>query len=575
MSKIIRPILLIAALSGLTATANAQLVVWHDDFDLQLVGASSANTNAPYGRIAYNFAGPGVGNPVVVITNVTNPDTLPGDPSYTHTNYCAFMFDSTNTQPPLPLNFGWDINSIAATGNNTNTLLRTYTLKFDIAVQGDGMNNLGGFVGPIVYVFGQAGAGAYSSGEYYGNGAQTNISAAWFPAAGSGWVHVDMPMGTFGTANAGALNTTSAAFSFGIGAYMAGLTSINRQEVDIANVQIVMDTNPPAIPPPTMNIVQAKPALRIFAQDHTATYNQEGFGTVNLNQSWVGVATPANPVSYSITIASFDTVNNYALYAQFVQNANPGNPYGVYNGTNALVWTIQKGGGGLFFTRIDWKTNAPASGQPNNALPVTTTTSANGRGTWSLTFTNDTDGTMTAPDGTSASFSLPNDPAWTALFANPLIIDFGTAPNNTAGYGQWIDISKIAISNVVDGTQIDDFTQDDVLNTSLWNSGFSLNNNPPSVIQVSTNTPFWVNWTVPDDLFVLATKADLSNTNIPWYTPNYYGNGGVTISTPTQMGNTMKWTLIPGACLPTEDGTPAGTPSTKAFFRLQKPGPIQ
>lgn len=573
MSRIIRTISLIAALSSLTAAANAQLVVWHDDFDQQQIGAGSANTNFPYGRIAYNFAGPGVGNPMVIITNATNPDTLPGDPGYTHTNYCAFVFDSTNKQPPLPLNFGWDVNSIATTGDNTNTLQRTYTLKFDIAVQGDGINNLGGFVGPVVYVFGHAAAGAYSSGEYYGNGAQTNISAAWFPPPGSGWVHVDMPMGTFGTANATALNTTSAAFSFGIGAYMAGLTSINHQEIDIANVQIVMDTNPPAIPPPTMNIVQARPGLRVFTQDHTATYNQEGFGTVDPNESWIGVATPANPVSYSVTFGSFDTVDNYAFYAQFVQNANPGNPYGVYNGTNALVWTIQKGGG-VFSTRIDWKTNAPAAGQTNNALPLTTTTSTTGRGTWTLTFTNDTNGTVTAPDGTSAAFTLPNDPAWTALFANPLIIDFGTAPNNTAGYGQWIDISKIAISNVVDGLQFDDFTQDDVLNTGLWNTGFSLNNNPPSVIQVSTNTPLWVNWTVPDDLFVLATKADLSDTNVPWYTPNYYGNG-ITISTPTQMGNTTKWTLIPSTCLPTTDAIPGGQASASAFFRLQKPGPIQ
>lgn len=564
---------MIAVLSGLTTVANAQIVVWHDDFDQQQVGAGSANTDLPYGRIAYNFAGPGVGNPAVIITNATNPDTLPGDPSYTHTNYCAFAFDSTNTQPPLPLNFGWDINSIASTGDNTNTLQRTYTLKFDIAVQGDGINNLGGFVGPVVYVFSQTAAGTYSSGEYYGYGAQTNISAAWFPPAGSGWVHVDMPMGTFGTANAGAFIASSPAFSFGIGAYMAGLTSTNHQEIDIANVQIVMDTNPPVLPPPTMNIVQAKPALRIFAQDNTHTYNQEGIGTMDRNESWVGVATPANPVSYSITLASFDTVDNYALYAQFVQNANPGDPFGVYNGTNALVWTIQKAGG-LFSTRVDWKTNAPAAGQTNNALAVTTTTSTSGRGTWTLTFTNDTDATVTAPDGTSAAFTLPNDPTWTALFANPLIIDFGTAPNNEAGYGQWVDVSRIAISNVVDGTQFDDFTQDDVLNTSLWNPGFSLNNNPPSVIQVSTNTPFWVNWTVPDDLFVLATKADLSNTNVPWYTPNYYGNG-IATTVPTQMGNNLKWTLIPSACLPTLDGFPGGVPASQAFFILQKPGPIQ
>lgn len=555
-----------AIITLLPAATQAQLVVWQDDFDLQPAGANS--TDATYGRIAYNFAGAGVGNPIVVITNGTP------SPFGTSTNYCAFIFDSTNTAPPLPLNFGWDINSIATTGENTNTVLRDYTLKFDIKVEGDGISNLGGFVGPIVYLYGHAAAGGYSSGQYYGNGAQTNINAGWFPAAGSGWVQVEMPLGTFGTANAAALNTTSAAFSFGIGAYMAGLTSINRQEIHIANVQLVMDTNPPPIPPPTMNIVKAEPGLRIFARNFAAPWNQEGFGTVNLNQSWIGAATPANPVSYAVAIANFDTVNNYALYAQFVQNGNPGDPFGVYNGANAFVWTIQKGGDGLFFTRIDWKTNAPAAGQNNVALPVTPTTSADGRGTWTLTFTNDTDGTVTAPDGTSAAFTLPNDPAWAAAFANPVVIDFGTAPNNTAGYGQWIEISRVAISNVVAGTQYDDFTQAEVLNTSLWNTAFSIDNNPPSVVLVTTNTPLWVNWTIPDDQFGLGTKADLGNANIPWYTPNYYGTGfGATITTPTQVGTALRWTLIHKDCLPTTDGNVGGPASPNAFFILQKPAP--
>ncbi len=571
MRKEIPTLLMIAALSGLAGVTQAQLVVWQDDFDLQSVGANS--TDATYGRIAYNFnSDPTAGNPIVVITN-GNPS-----PFGTSTNYCAFVFTSTNTSPPLPLNFGWDINSIAATGN-TNTELRAYTLAFDIAVQGDGIGDLGGFVGPIVYVFGHGAAGAYSSGEYYGNGAQSNITAGFFPAAGSGWVHFELPLDGWGTANAAPLNTTSAAFSFGFGAFMAGLTSINRQEIDIANVRLIMNTNPPALAPPTLTLVPAKPGLRVFGQNSQATYNQEGFGTVNLNQSWIGVATPANPVSYSITIGDFDTVNNYTLYVQFLQNGNPGDPFGVYNGQNAFVWSITHQDAG-FTTSIDWKTNAPQSGQNNNALPLTVTTTTNGRGTWTLTFTNDTDGTMKAPDGTSASFVLPSGPDWAAHFANPLIIDFGTAPNNPGGYGQWITFNKIAISNVVDGTQYDDFTQDDALNTGLWNPGFSLDstnaNNAGSVFLVSTNTPYWVSWTIPENGYTLATKASLNAGTNAWFSLGYYGSlVGATNSTPQKMGTALKWTLIPKECLPTADGTVGGPASPSAFFRLQNPPPSQ
>ena len=557
---------LVAALSALAFTVNAQTNVWHDDFDQFSIGANSDDTS--YGLVAFNFSGAGYGHPFAMITN-NNPDTLPGDPNYSHTNNCAFVFDTNPTDFPNALNFGLQINRIPVVGGNTNTSLRAYILNFDIAVQGTDISSIGGFVGPSLGVYGNA------SGEYFGDGCQTNVPTSFFPPAGSGYVHYSLNLGNFGTANAGALNPTDGTFSFFLAFFMSGHTYPGNVEIDLANVSITM-TNLPPPPPPAIAMVRAKPGLRVFAQDNTQTYNQEGFSTADNNQSWIGVATPSNPVSYSINFADFDTVNNYTLYVQFVQNAASGDPFGVYNGQNALAWQITHQDAG-FTTRIDWKTNAPQSGQNNNALPLTTTTTTNGRGTWTLTFTSDTDGTVTAPDGTSTPFTLPTEPEWAADFANPMVIDLGTAPNNTAGYGQWITYKSIGITNVIDGSEYDDFTMEDVLNTGLWNPGFSLNaanaNNGGSVFQISTNTSFWLNWPVPDDGFTLATSASLTNS---WFTPNFYGTGtGVTISKPQRMGNTLKWTLIPSATLPTTDGTVGGQVSPTGFFRLQNPAPSQ
>ena len=568
---------LIAALGVLTAPANAQTydtVVWHDDFDQFPVGANSGDTTGTnlYGRIAYNFTRPDYGSPVVMITN-SSPDTLPGDPGYTHTNYAAFIFQSLNLIGTNANNFGWDINSIAATGNTT-TELRGYLLSFDIAVQGDGMNSLGGFVGPILYVFGQDAAGTYSSGEYYGNGAQTNFGAAWFPAPGTGWTHVDMYMGSFGTANAGPLNVLEPAFSFGIGAYMAGLTVVGQEEIDIANLEIKMSTNLPPLAAPSIGMTRGEPGLRVFDQDSTQPYNQEGFGTQDPNQSWVGVASPTHPVSYAYTIKDFDTVDGFTLFVQFAQNAGPGDPFGVYNAQNAFVWTIVHNSAG-FTTSIDWKTNAPASGQPNNVIALATT-STDGRGTWMLVFTNDTDGTVYCPDGTTGSFTLPNDPTWLADFANPLTIDLGIAPENVpGGWGQYITFSRIAITNVVDGDEIDECTQNTALRTDLWNTGFSFNNNPPSVIQVMPGS-LWVTNSIPDNGYGLGTKASLNAGTNVWFTPNYYGSGvGATTSIPTVMGAKARWTLIPAECLPTTDGTVGGPVSPTGFFRISNPAPSQ
>lgn len=67
-------------------------------------------------------------------------------------------------------------------------------------------------------------------------------------------------------------------------------------------------------------------------------------------------------MSYSVSLADFDTINGYTLYVQFVQNGNPGDPFGVYNGQNAFVWEISRQATG-FTTAINWKTNRPANGQ--------------------------------------------------------------------------------------------------------------------------------------------------------------------------------------------------------------------
>jgi hypothetical protein len=281
-------------------------------------------------------------------------------------------------------------------------------------------------------------------------------------------------------------------------------------------------------------------------------------------------------VSYSITFADFDTVAGYTMNVQFAPGASPSDPYGVYNGNNDFLWTITSGGGTSgFTTAIAYKTNSPSNipaGETNVVLATTATTCTNGRGTWTLTFTSDTNGTVTAPSGVVGSFIL--DPNVPAEFANPVTILFGTSPAGgaPAGYGQFTDLGRLAISNVVDGAEFDDFTQDASLNTGLWDPGFSVK--AGSVIQVSTNTPYWLNWSSSDEGYGLGTKASLTGGTNVWFTPNYYGNG-VTITGPTQMGPSLKWALIPSECMPTVDGTQGGPVSPTAFFRLSNPPPTQ
>ena len=127
-----------------------------------------------------------------------------------------------------------------------------------------------------------------------------------------------------------------------------------------------------------------------------------------------------------------------------------------------------------------------------------------------MTFNSDTTGTVTAPDGIPVPFTLP--PSLPAQFANPLDICFGEVANSAGGYGQYFDIGKIAITNVAGGgvNEIDDFTQDSSFNTNLWSAAFSVTSTN-AVVEVTTNTPYWVNWTVPAINFGLETKGLLTD----------------------------------------------------------------
>jgi hypothetical protein len=553
MKLTFRTISLIVALSGFSVAAHAQLVVWSTD----------SFTNDPvdtYGAVV-DFQGG---------ENVASSIVSPGESGGSSQAW------EVSFNPGANINFQTTGVPYPASGN-TNAFLANYTLSFDMQVTGNNVSPASGI--QISLFANQTGANGYA---VFGSNLLLANSVTNVFGAGTGYQHYSFPLSSFNNNSISVATATN--FSVGIGyvSYPAGITAAT-ETFDIANLQITMQTNPPAPPKPKMTLLPAKPGLRIFQKASDATYTQEGIETVDINQAWVGLATPSTPVSYSITFQDFDTVANYTMNVQLVPNAGTG-PYTVYESDDDLLWTITSGGGASgFTTALAFKTNSPANvngGETNVVLAALSTTSTNGRGTWTLTFTSDTNGSVTAPDGTSESFVL--DPNMAAQFVNPLSVCFGTSAGATGGFGQFTDIGRIAITNVGGLNENDNFASDAFLDTTVWDPTFSRDNpaygnDAGSVILVSSNTPsYWVNWNIPDDGYGLGTIGSLGNTSIHWYTPNYYGSGaGATNTIPSLMGTTLKWTLIPSACLPTVDGTVGGTPSRNGFFRLSSPPPSQ
>jgi hypothetical protein len=160
-------------------------------------------------------------------------------------------------------------------------------------------------------------------------------------------------------------------------------------------------------------------------------------------------------------------------------------------------------------------------------------------GTWSLSFKNDTDITLTAPNGGSTNLVMPAESA--ALFGTgPVRPYFGNQPNSESRRGQFTTFSRIQITGVA--VPIDDSFPGPDLNQDPANVPWQWQKqaDDPNGVFVSSGTDVhWVKWTLPDTGFVLQGNPglqasgwkDLALTRVPSF-------------------GTQKAALLPAADLP-------------------------
>ncbi|HEV2437050.1 MAG TPA: hypothetical protein VG077_13725 [Verrucomicrobiae bacterium] len=330
---------------------------------------------------------------------------------------------------------------------------------------------------------------------------------------------------------------------------------------------------PSAITPPTMGIQKAPAALRIFAQG--GQYSRTQIATVDTNQSWVG---GSYPVSYSFTLSGYNpnvAVNEFhAFWIPLNYNSGSLNQYSDYStaaNTVRLLITQAAASSETVVAQLAWKTNLLNS-NPNNV--IATVTNSTMVGTWTVTFSSATDGTLTAPGASPVAFTtIPAAAA--ATFANPLVYEFGMQPDPTTSIGAYVDVTHAQTVNVATGVPVNSDLTTGTIDTNIWLTGSVSTANGVGLVPVNpVNTPWWVYWTTPDLGFGFGTKADIGNKSIAWKTPNYYANyptNGPTVLTE----GAYKWELVPAAGLPTVDGTSNGVKAATAFFSLQNPAPAQ
>src|SRR5665213_85721 len=383
-------------------------------------------------------------------------------------------------------------------------------------------------------------------------------------ATNTNWVHVNIPLNV--NSDPYLVSISDVLIHIDGTFYSPNLNGPSILWVDNIKFQAPNSFVVPPPPKPTMAVQKTTPELRVFAGSSANTYDREELASVDTSQSWIG---GTYPVSYSFTIkddnAHFGAFQTHIFLVPINTlpsgNSPTANEYVEYQASNNLWLQINGTTSNTVTANVSWKTNLPNANPNIVALNIT---NSNIIGTWTLTFTSPTNGTLTAPGTNAAAFTI-TDPAAATDFGNPVEAYFGVQANSTGGEGAYEDYTQITVTNVAGVNESDNFTMDSAINTGLWS--FNPTAASSYILLVTTNTPLWITWSAPAIGFGLGVSPVLPATS-GFVLPSSY-NGYYDQPTTVNEGGSMFWSLIPSDCLPSY----ANPGQSNAFFEFSNPPP--
>jgi hypothetical protein len=316
----------------------------------------------------------------------------------------------------------------------------------------------------------------------------------------------------------------------------------------IDNVVVNSSTAPPPPPPPpTMTMAPAVAGLNLFTGNGIALYNRESIQADQSEYTWVGAT---SPVSYSFTITNYPVPSGDAVQCQIFLAANPGTENDPdWQEPNIVFLDLESTATGAQWN-FRYKTNdANANDMLYGKGTLASIATNTAIGTWTVTFNNNTNVTMTIPGGASTNFSIPDpDGSTSALFASGVSIYFGDQAGNAGATQDHIVASEFKVT----GTSAD-FDDNFVADDGTLNGVWTINAAYPTCIQLlAPGNPYWIQWTIPAPNFTLESTTSL-NPPVTW-TP--------TTSNPVFTAGTNFTQLINSADLPS---------GNTAFFNLVQP----
>ncbi len=542
----------------------------------------------------------------VAPTNPTNDDYftsqqvyIDGDITNVYTNWFGGDFSNVlwnasnvNNSPgngSLQININWTAGDQwvlhhADYSQNPNVSSLTYTsLVMDVRWDPSSATSSGGLAysnyGPLR--FGVRPAGVYSVQDWFYT---TNI-----PAVDTNWVHLVIPLAAndpnqvnWGELLIGADNSS--------GSPLSGSATLY-----VDNIKFVGPLVATTVPSPSLAVQPVIPGLRMFVGS-SANYIREGLITTagsGESESWVGSGAHY-PVTYSFQLLSYPSSGIGITELGILPEAsfNPtsnfqttiyGNSFLDYQVSNGLYLAIAPwNGNGAVTASVQWKVGQPSANPANTPLILTNSTAI---GTWTLTMSSATQGTLTAPGGQSGGFTI-SDPNVASDFANPAVAVFFEDPNTTAGYGLYEDWGTISITGTASGTQAENFSQEssDFNGNTTSPGGFFQNNYSvdPANLVIDRNglDKWWVNWTQDiNNNYYLVSSTNVLLPAANWFSPLYYSDYNIPDETAPRGAAVQHgakwWELLPADDLPTADGGVQSGPPTitdplapRAYFML-------
>lgn len=319
----------------------------------------------------------------------------------------------------------------------------------------------------------------------------------------------------------------------------------------------VFNQKPEGTPPPTLSIDKTTaPGLKLFASAPGQAYQRQNVYYKPAEEQANGLwwQNQGEPITYSVTWADFPNKENYSGFQGHIILARDTKKTSSPDWDDAHVILVEfQYAGGRARARFLHKVNEPAG---NGMLYRTRDNAAAGPvgvlgeitapsmiGTWSVTFNNNTDITLTNPEGNTVNLTMPEEDA---PFYEPgvsgISTQFGVQPNADTRVGLSAVISRIQIIKGGNVVVDDSFTTLD-LNEELWAVRAQ---DAKGVFPTPAEVTSIVSWSLPDDGFTLNSSTAVTGPWAPTEDPKLVGaRRMLLINQATQPGASGFFQLLP------------------------------